>query len=127
MIKRDKILMVRWNADEYDFLCRKAELDKETCYKNGKKNLAGYIRKCALRETGYMDKANQLKELKNLSYQVRKIGVNINQATKKINSGYYNLDICMELQAGLDEINQKFTELLEQMREQNGDHEADEY
>ena len=28
------------------------------------------------------------KELKNLSYQVRKIGVNINQVVAKINAGY---------------------------------------
>ena len=30
------------------------------------------------------------KELKNLSYQVRKIGVNINQVVAKINAGYGN-------------------------------------
>lgn len=30
------------------------------------------------------------KELKNLSYQVRKIGVNINQVVAKINAGYRN-------------------------------------
>ena len=42
------------------------------------------------------------KELKNLSYQVRKIGVNINQVVAKINAGYgnqidiYNLEKALE-------------------------------
>lgn len=125
MMKRNMISMVRLNQKEYDFLCKMAERDKETLYKNGKKNLSGYIRKCALRECGY--KSDLKKEINELTYQVRKVGVNINQAVKKINSGYYNLDIGVELMNELKEIDQKFSEYLEALGEQNGNNKTVEH
>ena len=44
------------------------------------------------------------KELKNLSYQVRKIGVNINQVVAKINAGYGNQTDIYKLEKALSQI-----------------------
>lgn len=118
MIVRDVFIGVLLTQKEHEFLCKKAEEDKETRCRNGKKNLSAYIRKCVLQESGYQPRVER--ELKNLTYQVRKIGVNVNQAVKKINSGYYSRDVCEELLINLEEINQKFSEFSELLEEEHG-------
>lgn len=127
MIRRNIVIRVRLTQDEYEYLCRRAEKSRDTRCKNGARNLSAFIRKCILDGSGYSEKINRQKALKNLEYQIRKIGVNINQATKKINSGYYGADICKELQNSLEEINNRFDEIAEKVRGQNGSDEADEY
>ncbi len=87
MIDRSYIVGVRLTKQEHQYLTEKAMEDSETLYRNGKKNLSGYIRKCALAESG-KSKISLIKEFKRTSYQIRKIGVNINQVAKKINAGY---------------------------------------
>lgn len=104
--------------------CR-ADQDQETHYKNGKRNLSGFIRKTVLERSGY--RMGNRQELKNLNFQIRKIGVNINQATKKINSGYYDRKICEDLQNSLEELNRHFQELQERMEEQDGSNKAASY
>lgn len=54
------------------------------------------------------------KELKNLSYQVRKIGVNINQVVAKINARYgnqidiYNLEKALsQIESEVESLNKK--------------------
>lgn len=51
-------------------------------------NLSAYCRRRILRDE---DRKREEKErnLKELTYQIRKIGVNINQVTARINSGFY--------------------------------------
>lgn len=57
--------------------------------KSGGINYSKFYRKHLLSQTNH--KNEELKKLQeNLVYQVRKIGVNINQITKKINAGYGN-------------------------------------
>ena len=125
MIQKTEIVMIRLSKKEYEFLCRRADQDSETHYKNGKRNLSGYIRRTVLERSGY--RMNSGQELKNLNFQIRKIGVNINQATKKINSGYYDWKICEDLQNSLEEINRHFQELKERMKEQDGSYKAAPY
>ena len=50
--------------------------------------MSAYIRKKALQESGYQKELQIQKELKELVYQFRKIGTNINQATKQLHIGY---------------------------------------
>ena len=142
MIQKTEIVMIRLSKKEYDFLSCRADQDQETHYKNGtliklsseilhpteadgKRNLSGYIRKTVLERSGYRKSNRQ--ELKNLNFQIRKIGVNINQATKKINSGYYDRKICEDLQNSLEELNRHFQELQERMEEQDGSNKAASY
>lgn len=54
--------------------------------KTQEKNVSAYIRKCIFDRNE--NPATIKKELKELAYQVRKIGVNINQVVTKINAGY---------------------------------------
>ena len=66
---------------------RLAERDTETKQKKTQgKNVSAYIRKCVFDRNE--NSAAIKKELKELAYQVRKIGVNINQVVTKINAGY---------------------------------------
>ena len=56
------------------------------------------------------------KELKNLSYQVRKIGVNINQVVAKINAGY-----CNQIDKALEQVKHEMKTLNEKV-EDYGNH-----
>lgn len=128
MIDRTYIVGVRLTKQEYQFLSEKATQDSETLYRNGKKNLSGYIRKCALEESG-KTKISLIRELKKMSYQIRKIGVNINQVAKKINAGYGYSDPMIaveELKKELEQIESQFTELF-QVVEIYGNHETPQY
>lgn len=120
---------LRLTEQEYDCLYRKAGEDPCMHYKNGTVNLSGYIREKALGESGYREERLQ-KEMKELAYQMKKIGVNINQATKKINSGYGTVKAASELQNGLSQMNRNFMELMEKLEGnegKHGNHETDEY
>ena len=61
------------------------------------------------------------KELKNLSYQVRKIGVNINQVVAKIHAGYGNQNDIYSLEKALEQVKQEIHILSERI-EIYGDH-----
>ena len=128
MDRRSIVIRTRVTMEEYEYLCRKAEQSRETKCRNGEKNLSAYIRKGILEKSGYLADRNYQRELKNLTYQIRKIGVNINQATKKINSGYYGRDTCAALQEGLDKVEQRLSELIRLLEEcENGSDKADEH
>lgn len=84
-MNREYNIRVRLTKNEYDLLLREAEKDGYAKYKNGELNLSSFIRGKLFTEMAA--RKNTGKELRELSYQIRKIGVNINQAVKKINSG----------------------------------------
>jgi hypothetical protein len=124
MIERDVVVCLRLTDAEYRHVCEKADGDGETRRRDGSRNLSAYMRKCVLRESGYRDKAVLEKEIRQLAYQVRKIGVNINQATKRINGGYWNRDVAVALQEGLAEVGREMKELTRAAREaRDGDNE----
>ena len=88
-MKRSIFVGVRFQPEEYEFLCEKAEKDPETRMRTGSKNLSAYVRKKTLQESGYQKELQIQKELKELVYQFRKIGTNINQATKQLHIGNF--------------------------------------
>ena len=57
------------------------------------------------------------KELKNLSYQVRKIGVNINQVVAKINAGYRNQTDIYNLEKALSQIESEVENLNKKVKD----------
>lgn len=83
---REHRLELRLTEEEYKRLCSLASSDSGCRMKrSGRPSLSSYIRKRALC-TG--DPSENLRgELKDLIYQIRKEGVNINQAVKKLNAG----------------------------------------
>ena len=127
MVKRDREIGLKLTQDEYEHISRMAENDADTRWKSGKKNLSAYIRKCVLQSTGYRREGQIKKELDRLTYQIRKIGVNVNQATKKINSNFYDIEITERLHDELKEVNRNLREFMDRLEEMNGSNEVDEH
>lgn len=127
MVKRDREIGLKLTQDEYEHISRMAENDADTRWKSGKKNLSAYIRKCVLQSTGYRREGQIKKELDRLTYQLRKIGVNVNQATKKINSNFYDVEITERLHDELKEVNRNLREFMDRLEEMNGSNEVDEH
>ena len=83
-VKRSIFVGVRFQPEEYEFLCEKAEKDPETRMRTGTKNLSAYVRKKTLQESGYQKELQIQKELKELVYQFRKIGTGNEAITYRI-------------------------------------------
>lgn len=80
----------------------------------GKKfsSLSDYIRACMLERSGYHS-AMIKHQLTELSYEIHKIGVNINQIAKKTNAGYGTLNDVNTIKDN----QKKIEELLEAVKE----------
>ena len=74
---KDRRITVRFTQDEYDFIVSSKE--------NDKMKLSAYIRNLVLSKIGHSDVRID-KELQRLNYEIRKIGVNINQIANKLNA-----------------------------------------
>lgn len=84
---RDRRFVILFTPEEYQEIVWLAECDSGIKRKKTQeKNVSAYIRKCIFDKND--NPAAIKKELRDLSYQVRKIGVNINQVVTKINAGY---------------------------------------
>lgn len=128
MIEKNHFVGVKLSDREYQRLSQKAGEDSETRYSNGRENLSGYIRKCALNASGGAEK-NLNREIKKLTYQIRKIGVNVNQVAKKINTGYgypEPMQAVSDLKRELEKIEEQFAYLIQVVKE-DGDYETPKY
>lgn len=115
-VKRSIFVGVRFQPEEYEFLCEKAEKDPETRMRTGTKNLSAYVRKKTLQESGYQKELQIQKELKELVYQFRKIGTNINQATKQLHIGYEPAAAADRLEKNMTILEQKMEMLREELK-----------
>lgn len=109
-MKRNVLVGVRFSPEEHAYLCEQAEKDVETQKRNGTKNLSAYIRKRVLERSGYQEEIQIQKSLKELTYQFRKIGTNINQATKQLHIGYEPIsstNLAKNYVSGMYELNSK--------------------
>ena len=84
--------------------------------RTGSKNLSAYIRKKVLQESGYQKELQIQKELKELVYQFRKIGTNINQATKQLHIGYEPAAAADRLEKNMTILEQKMEMLREELK-----------
>ena len=73
-----------------------------------------------LQATGFKKELWIRKELSDLTYQIRKIGVNINQATKKINTNVYDTEVTERLHNGMEQINENVQKLIEKLEKIDG-------
>ena len=76
---KERKVTFRMTEDEYNFLLTKSNNSSENL--NGKENVSGFIRETLLSETGYRNVFLE-RQLKDLRYEIRKIGTNINQVVK---------------------------------------------
>ena len=119
-MRTNKEKEIRLSEKEYQLLLSKAGNDLETKTKKGDKaNTSAYIRKCIFLQDD--NPVSLKKELKTLSYQVRKIGVNINQVVAKINAGYGNQIDIYNLEKALEQVKHEMKTLNEKV-EDYGNH-----
>lgn len=129
MSHRNRIYTIRFTEEERRRLEEKIKENDEWKFKYGTKegrvNIAAYIRDALFRKE--RDEIKYYRELKNLTYQIRKIGVNINQVAAKINSGHRNQDSVFYLQKSLSQVEEEVKKLIEKLEEERGNHKADEH
>ena len=78
---------IRLSDSEFEKLLARAAEDADCIMKkSGRPSLSSYIRKCLFYSGNQPE--NLKAELRDLDFQVRKAGVNINQAAHRINAGY---------------------------------------
>lgn len=112
MEKRTEKIRVRLTPDELEYL-KKCSGSFSLRFKNGKENLSAYLRELMLSESKY--KSQLLEErMKGLQYEIRKVGTNINQVTRKINGNFGTASDITELKALLKSIEQKLDRLTEE-------------
>ena len=125
-MERNRSFLLRFTEEEFRLLTEYAEKDAQTHTKKTKeKNISAYIRKCIFSSARHP--WGLKKELNELAYQVRKIGVNINQVVTKINSGYgtaYDIGI---LKSQLAEVEDRMKGVESRIEEIYGDHKTDAY
>lgn len=76
-----------------------------------------------LQESGYQKELQIQKELKELVYQFRKIGTNINQATKQLHIGYEPAAAADRLEKNMKLLEQQFEKMKEELKQTYGNHE----
>lgn len=82
---RDRKFTFRLTQEEYEFLLERFK--QEDVSGKNYKTLSDFIRESTLEKNGYHGRMIK-EQLYDLKYEIRKIGVNINQVTKKINGGF---------------------------------------
>lgn len=81
---KDRRLELRLSEQEYDRLYTLAAADPDCRMKSGRASLSAYVRKHIIWSGS--DPYDLRREVRSLTFQVRKAGVNINQAVRRINA-----------------------------------------
>lgn len=88
MSKKSKIVPIRITEDDLILIKEKIKGDKAYEFLHGSgENISEYIRNCIYEDLGKNKKYHDT-EIQDLNYQIRKIGVNVNQVAAKVNAGY---------------------------------------
>lgn len=96
---KDRRLEIRLSGKEYDRLYALAASDPDCrMRRSGRPSLPAYIRKHIIWSGRDPDELKR--DLRSLTYQVRKAGVNINQAARRINAGLFDGREIKEILAG---------------------------
>lgn len=100
---------IRLRPEELEHLkkCSGSFLDAK--FSNGKENFSGYLRTKLLEESKYQNSLLE-RQVRDVRYELRKIGTNVNQIAKKINSGFGTLNDLQELERYLADIEGIFSE-----------------
>lgn len=99
-MKKEKRITIRLTEDEYEKIKRKAEKINVS--------VSEYVRNfLSKKEVKIVDKTS----LRELIYQLQRIGVNINQMVKKVNLNHSDIELKKEIEE-LEEIYKKLKELL---------------
>lgn len=93
----------RLTEKEDEFLKRKMLERQEKKYSDPREGFSGFVRETLMEQNGAHTTMLR-RQLMDLRHEIRKIGVNINQVTKKINGGLGNTNDIRVLQNYLSDI-----------------------
>ena len=85
---KDRRLELRLSQREYERLYTLAASDPDCRMKSGRPSLSAYVRKHIIWSGS--DPYDLRREVQSLTFQVRKAGVNINQAVRRINADLFD-------------------------------------
>lgn len=114
MERRTEIISIRFTEKELEHLKKCSGSFKKAKFQNGRDNFSEYLREKLLKESDYRNKVLE-QQLADLRYEIRKIGTNINQVTKKINSGFGTSNDLKEIVLCMEETQQIFEKFREEV------------
>lgn len=111
LCKKEKYIGIRLSEKEYQMVKREAERDPECRSKSGTINISKFIRNRVL-----MPERNEIRverKMEDLIFQIRKIGINIHQATRKMESEFGELSDIQVLKEEQKKIEDLLKELIQ--------------
>lgn len=115
MERYTEIIITRVTKGQLEHLKKCSSCFIDNKFKNGKENFSEYIREKLLLETNYKNQMLE-RQMKNLQYELRKIGTNINQVTRKINGEFGTPKDLEELKYHQKQIEKKFDEFKQEVK-----------
>ena len=109
--KKEKHIGIRLSEKEYQMVNREAEHDPDCRSKSGTINISKFIRNRVL-----MPERNAIRverKMEDLIFQIRKIGINIHQATRKMDSEFGELSDIQVLKEEQKKIEDLLKELIQ--------------
>lgn len=114
-----KIVLVRMTTTQYENLMRAAEKNPRYKLKSGRINVSEFIR---TRIFSFQKNPDEVeKKIDGLIFQMRKIGTNINQVTKKINSDLGTANDISVLKLYLNNLQEETERVVEFLENLNGE------
>lgn len=107
MERRTEKIRIRFTPSEAEHLRKESVIFHEKKRGGGRENFSEYLREQLLGASNYKNESIQ-QQLKDLRYELRKIGTNVNQIAKKINGGYGTPNDLEELDEHLKKIEEEF-------------------
>ena len=108
---RQRQITLRLSDEEYDRLLDLARADPDCMTrKSSRPSLSSYIRKVLFYSGDHPE--NLKKEIRELVLQIKKAGVNINQAARWINAGYGSISELEKMEACQEKIQSLLEEIL---------------
>ena len=108
---RNKEILIRVSEKELLLMKENAKLDPLFKTRNREINLSHYIREKALHPKDITGEILITRELKNIGYEIKKIGINVNQVARKINAGFGTALDIEKLEDELKTLDDTFEEL----------------
>lgn len=102
-------IRIRVTKEELEHLKKCSGSFSNTRFQNGRENFSGYLREKLLAESNHKNK-NLDQQIKNLHYELRKIGTNVNQVARKVNGGFGTPKDVEELKHYMEQIEKLFTD-----------------
>lgn len=109
--KKEKYIGIRLSEKEYQMVKREAEHDPDCRSKSGTINISKFIRNRVL-----MPERNAIRverKMEDLIFQIRKIGINIHQVTRKMDSEFGELSDIQVLKEEQKKIEDLLKELIQ--------------